>query len=63
MLKSIGLLSIVVADLVGYTGAGIGLGWYLTKYWSAPWWCLLLTSIAGLTLAFYQIYKVSKKLL
>ena len=59
--KSLGLLSVITVDLLGYTGAGIGIGYWLWKKAGFPWWVLLLFTMAGLTLAFYRLYEVSKK--
>lgn len=58
-MKSLGYFSIILGDIVGYTGAGIGIGYLAWKKWNAPWWVLLLTSMAGLTLAFYRIYVIT----
>ena len=60
-LRTFGLFSVIVMDLVGYTGAGIGLGYYLWKKQGAPWWVLLVFSMAGLSLAMYRLYQISKK--
>jgi hypothetical protein len=60
-LRKLGLFTIIVSDLVGYTAAGMGLGYFAWTKWGAPWWVLLLSSVGGLSLAFYRIYQVSKK--
>jgi hypothetical protein len=60
-LRKLGLFTVIVGDLMGYTGAGIGIGYLAWTKWGAPWWVLLLTSVAGLVLAFYQVYQVSQK--
>ena len=60
--KSLGLLSVILVDLVGYTGAGVAIGYLAWKKAGAPWWVLLLTSSAGLGLAMYQMYRMSIKL-
>ncbi len=59
-LKSLGLFFVVLTDLVGYTGVGVAIGYYLWAKQGAPWWVLLLTSMLGLGLAFYQVYIVTK---
>ena len=61
ILKQIGLFSIIVADLLGYSGAGVAIGYLAWKKWGSPWWVLPLTGMIGLALAFYQLYRVSKK--
>jgi len=55
------MFSVIVTDLVGYTGAGIAVGYFAWKKWGAPWWVLLLCSVAGLVLAMYRVYQVSQK--
>jgi len=60
--KTLGLFSVIAADLIGYTAVGVGLGYLAWKKAGAPWWVLLLTSMASLALAFYRVYLVSQKL-
>ncbi len=60
-LKKLGLFAVIIGDLVGCTGAGVGLGYLAMTKWNAPWWVLLLSTSAGLSVAFYQLYKVSQK--
>lgn len=59
--RTVGLFSVIVTDLIGYTGAGIGLGYLAWSKWGAPWWVLLLSSMAGLIVAFYRLYQRSGK--
>jgi hypothetical protein len=54
--KSMALYSAVVADLLGYTGAGIALGYLAWAKLGLPWWVLLLSSLAGFSLAMYRLY-------
>jgi F0F1-type ATP synthase assembly protein I len=60
-LRKLGLFAVILSELIGYTGAGIGIGYYLWAKWHAPWWVLLLSCLLGLTLAFYQLYQLTKK--
>ena len=60
-LKKLGLLSLIVGDLLGYTVGGVGLGYLAWKKLNFPWWILLVTSLLGLVLAFLKIYQISKK--
>jgi hypothetical protein len=59
--RQLGMLSVIVVDLLGYTGGGIALGYLATRKLGAPWWVLLLTSVAGLSLAMYRLYQRSRK--
>lgn len=59
--RGLGLLSVITADLLGCTGAGVGLGYWLWKKVGLPWWVLLACSVAGLVLAFYRLYVISKR--
>ena len=56
-IKSMAVYSAVLADLLGFTGAGIGLGYLAWAKFGFPWWFLLLMSLAGFTLAMYRLYK------
>jgi hypothetical protein len=60
-LKKLGLFTVIIGDLMGYTGAGIGIGYFAWTKWGAPWWVLPLTSIAGLSLAFYRVYQIAQR--
>jgi hypothetical protein len=55
--RNIGLLSVITVDLVGYSGAGVAIGYLAWKKLGWPWWFLLLTSLAGLSLAMYRVYQ------
>ena len=59
ILRDFALFGLIVSDLLGYTGAGIAIGWWLWKKQGFPWWVLLLTSGAGLTGAMMRVYKRS----
>jgi hypothetical protein len=59
--RQFGLFSVIVADLAGYTGAGIALGYLAWKKLGAPWWVLPLTSLIGLTLAMVKLHRMSRK--
>jgi hypothetical protein len=59
--RNLALFTVIVTDLIAYTGAGIGLGYLAWAKLNAPWWVLLLSSILGLILAFYRLYQVSQK--
>jgi F0F1-type ATP synthase assembly protein I len=56
-MRSLGYFSVVLGDLIGFTGAGVGLGFLAWKKLGAPQWVILPTSLVGLTLAFYQLYR------
>lgn len=60
-LKKFGLFSVIIGELIGFTGAGIGLGYLAWAKWGAPWWVLLLSSSAGLCLAIVQVYRISQR--
>lgn len=60
-IRGLGLLSVIVADLLGFTGAGVGLGYLAWKKVDFPWWTLLITSFAGLALAMYRLYSLSQR--
>jgi F0F1-type ATP synthase assembly protein I len=60
-LRKFDLFAVIVGDLLGYTGVGVGLGYLAWSRWNAPWWVLLLSTSLGLILAFYQLYRVTRK--
>lgn len=61
LMRKFGLFSIVVFDLLAYTGAGVGVGYLAWRRWGFPWWFLLITTFAGLGMAFYQLYRISER--
>ena len=60
-IRALGIFSVLVSDLLAYSAAGVGLGYAAWHYWGWPWWILIVTSLAGLTMAFYRLYKISQK--
>lgn len=56
--RSLGYFSVILGDIAGCTGVGVGVGYLAWKKWGAPGWILLITSSAGLTLAFYRLYRM-----
>ena len=59
-LRKLGLVSVILGELIACTGAGIGLGYLAWSKWGAPKLIFLPTSLLGLFLGFYQIYRTSK---
>lgn len=60
-IRNLGLFSLIVSDLLISTLVGVGLGYWAWKKLGAPWWILLLASLAGLSVAFYRLYLFSKR--
>jgi F0F1-type ATP synthase assembly protein I len=61
-MKGLGLFSIIVADVVGYSGAGVAVGYLAMTKLGAPWWVLVLTTLAGLSLGMYRLYQLSQRI-
>ena len=61
ILRDLALFGLIVSELLGYTGAGIAIGWWFWKKQGAPWWVLLGLAGAGLVLAMFRIYQRSPK--
>ena len=61
ILRDFALFGLIVSDLLGYTGAGIVIGWWLWKKLGFPFWVILLTSGVGLTGAMMRIYQRSNR--
>lgn len=55
------MFSVITADLLGYTGAGLGLGYWLCKKLDWTLWVVPALGMVGLAFAFYRIYEFSKK--
>ncbi len=60
-LKTLGLFSLIVSDLVITIGIGVGLGYLAWKKWNAPRWVPLLTGLASIVVAFYRLIKLAEK--
>jgi F0F1-type ATP synthase assembly protein I len=58
-LRSLGYFSVIIGDITACTGLGVGLGYLAWSRWGAPWWVLMMTSMAGLILAFYRLYRMT----
>ena len=56
--KKFGLASVMMVDILGYYGAGVGIGYLAWNKLGWPWWVILLTSTAGLVLAMYRLYRM-----
>jgi F0F1-type ATP synthase assembly protein I len=59
--RSLGYFGIIIGDIVGCTGAGVGFGYLAWNKWGAPWWVLLISSMVGLILAFYRLYRMIQR--
>jgi hypothetical protein len=59
--RALGLFSIILLDLVGYSGGGFFLGYYASRHWGWPVWLAGVTAFLGLAVAFYQIYRIFRK--
>lgn len=55
--ESLRLFSAVLADLLGYVGAGVGLGYLAWKKLGAPIWVSVVLALVGLTAAMIQLYR------
>jgi hypothetical protein len=59
--RGIGLFSMIVGDLLGFPLAGAAIGYGLWKKAGAPWGVVPVCGVAGVALAFYRLYQISKK--
>jgi F0F1-type ATP synthase assembly protein I len=60
--KNLGLFAVIISDLVGFTGLGVGVGYWAHSHWGAPIWVTLVSSVLGLCLAMYRVYLDAQKL-
>ena len=61
LLKKLGIFSVVIGELAGFSAVGVGFGYWGYAHWGLPWWGLLLFSCLGLVLGFYRVYRISQK--
>lgn len=61
-LRALGVFGLIIADLVGFSCAGVGLGWTLYRYLGLPRLGIPVLGLLGLVLAFVQIQRVAKRL-
>ncbi|MFZ9596234.1 MAG: AtpZ/AtpI family protein [Bdellovibrionia bacterium] len=59
--QQLGLFAVILGDLIGFTGLGGALGYWLKAELHASDWVMVLGFILGLVGAFYRIYRVMKK--
>jgi F0F1-type ATP synthase assembly protein I len=62
LLRSLALLSAVLVDTVGFTLAGLGLGYLAWRYWDWPWWFMVLSGILAFVMGIYRLYQFSESL-
>lgn len=59
--KALGLFGVVISQIVGSVGAGMGVAYLLVTKAGAPSLSYGIGAIVGLIHAFYQIARISKK--
>lgn len=60
--RQFGLFGVIVADFVGLTVAGFGVGYLAWTKLGAPWWLMIITGLLGVGLAVYRLILLSKRL-
>ncbi len=61
ILRKLGLLAVILGDILGYSLAGIGLGYLAWTKLKFPAWVMILSSVMGLFFGFYRLYEITKK--
>ena len=59
--KNLGLFSIIIGEIIGYTGAGVGIGYAAHHFAGGPVWLMAPGGVIGLALAFWQINRISRR--
>ena len=59
--RTLGLFTIIIGELIGYTGSGILVGYGFVRFAGAPRWTIAVTGALALVLAFHQIYRMAKR--
>lgn len=60
--RQLGLLSVIVTEIVAYTGAGVFIGYLVHSKLGGPAWLIAVLAAIGLGLAIYRVYLAFKKL-
>lgn len=58
--RDFALFGVIVTDLVGFSSAGVVLGYLAWKHWGTPSWTLAVTGMLGLGAAVYRILLLVK---
>ena len=61
-IRGLSLLAWISGEILGLTGAGLLLGYWITQTLGLSLFWSILPAIAGLALAFYRIYKAAQAL-
>lgn len=59
--KNLGLFSVIISELIGFTGVGVAAGYGAQVYGHAPSWILILTATLGFGLGMYRVYVISAR--
>jgi F0F1-type ATP synthase assembly protein I len=59
--KSLGLFSVILSELLGFTGFGVLAGLAAQKYAHAPGWISIVTATLGFGLAMVRVYVISNR--
>ena len=59
--RDLALFSIILGDLIGFTGGGIAIGYWAWKNWAFPWWFLVVMALLGLVTAMFRLNQRGRK--
>ena len=59
--RDLGLFMVVVSEVMTSTGLGLALGYYLWKKSGFPAWTGVVSSLAGLALAMFRVYRFTQR--
>ncbi|MEK7397075.1 MAG: hypothetical protein AAB116_09075 [Candidatus Poribacteria bacterium] len=60
-IRSLALFSVIIGDLLAFTGAGMAIGYLVWKKIGAPQWIIMFTALLGLGAAMWQLYRISQR--
>ncbi len=60
-IRALGLFGLIIADFVGFTSAGMGLGYWLNQKFQISLWISILLGFLGLALAIYRLTRYVKR--
>jgi|GEM_PF-3797922 len=59
--RDLGIFGLVLTEVLGWTGAGMAIGYLSWKYGPVPMWITPVLALGGLVIALMRVYRAGKK--
>jgi F0F1-type ATP synthase assembly protein I len=59
--KNLGLFSLILSELLGFTGLGVLVGYIAQTYAYAPGWLAFAAAVFGFSLGIYRVYIIANR--